>query len=79
MVCSGQILSCASSTVLNVPAARKAKIADPRLTTLLLGTSTGLPKHVGINLIEHVVLLRNASGIDHALDRNTMLRPCDPG
>ena len=40
----GQILSCASSMVLKVPAARNAKIADPRLVTLLLGTSTGRPR-----------------------------------
>ena len=38
-----KLFACASSMLLNVPAARNAKIAEPRLVTLLLGTSTGRP------------------------------------
>ncbi len=31
-------------------------------------------QHISVNLIEHVVLLRNATGIDHALYFNAMFR-----
>ena len=51
-----------------MPAARKAKIAEPRLVTLELGTSTGPTKNVGVDLVENVIFLRNAAGVDDALD-----------
>ena len=46
---------------------------EPRLVGVPSGTSTGLFEHVGVDLVEHGVVLRNAAGVDDAIDGHAVL------
>ncbi len=57
----------------NAPAARNAKIADPRLVTSALRHQNRLAHHVGVYLVQHRVLLRNAAAVDDPPHRHAVL------
>ena len=65
---AGQSAACASSMVLKVPAARKAKIAEPRLVMSLRRNQDGFVEDAGVDPVQRFVLLRDASGVDDAMD-----------
>ena len=44
-----------------------------------VGHQDGFVEHVGVDLIENGVVLRNAAGVDDALDGHAVLRPCARG
>ena len=56
-----------------MPAASSAKMPEPRLVGDAGGHEHGLVEHVGVDLIEHGVVLRDAAGVDDALDGDAVL------
>ena len=48
-------------------------MAEPRLVTSPFGHQDGLAQHVGVHLVEHRVLLRNAAAVDDAADGHAVL------
>ena len=48
-------------------------MAEPRLVTSPPGTRMGLPMHVGVDLVEHGVLLRDAAAVDDAAHGHAVL------
>ncbi len=64
----GQSADCASSMVWKAPAAVKAKMPEPRLVGSADGNEDGLAEDVGVDLVEDGVVLRDAAGVDDAVD-----------
>ena len=73
VVKGGQRASCASSTVLKSPAARKAKMTEPRRGDVAVGDEHGLAEDVGVDLVERGVALGDAAAVDDAADGGAVL------